>query len=334
MSASIFAAPSRPARRTAPMVTTIIACTTMIASGLGLAPALAQTLPEGVGHRAVDVWSDGTRLSGDLFFPADMTSESGLPGVVLAHGWGGTRGHLNQAYAPFLAEAGFVALTIDYRGWGDSDSRLVLIGKQPDLDASGEASVRVKAAREIVDPFDQTEDIQHAVRWLRGEPGVDPERIGLWGTSYSGGHAVWVAAHDSKIKATVSQVGAQDSFDNYPQGRDAAHQRAIKRARGEIAPVPSEPPLPGLTGTANFARMVDYSPRDVAHKTRAATLIIDAGEEELFDIAEHGRAVYAIVKNVVPAKYIVIPGAKHYDIYREHRQQALDLAIAWYREHL
>ncbi len=296
--------------------------------------AYGQELPAGVGHRTVDVWSDGTRLSGDLYFPEAKSDRSSLAGIVLAHGWGGTRGHLNQAYAPFLAEAGFVALTIDYRGWGDSDSRLVLQGKQPELDANGEATVRVKAAREIVDPFDQTEDIQSAVRWLRGEPGVDPDRIGLWGSSYSGGHAVWVAAHDSRIKATVSQVGAQDSYNNYPEGREAAYARAVSRARGEIPPIPDQPPLPGLTGTANFARMINYSPRDVAHKTRAATLIIDAGSEELFDIQEHGKAVYAIVKNHVPAKYVVIEGAKHYDIYRAHRQHALDLAIEWYRKHL
>lgn len=80
--------------------------------------------------------------------------------------------------------------------------------------------------------------------------------------------------------------------------------------------------------------MADYSPRDIAHQTQAATLIIDAGAEELFDIKEHGQAVYAIVKNRVPAKYVLIEGAKHYDIYREHRQQALDLAIAWFTEHL
>ena len=35
----------------------------------------------------------------------------------------GLRSHLNNQYAPKFAEAGFVVLTFDYRGWGESDSR-------------------------------------------------------------------------------------------------------------------------------------------------------------------------------------------------------------------
>ena len=298
------------------------------------------SLPDGVERRGVDVWSDGTRLSGDLFFPAGKQASDRYPGIVLAHGWGGTRDHLNQAYAPFFAAEGFVVLTIDYRGWGDSDSRLVLKGKQPELGDSGELTVEVKALREIVDPIDQTEDIRNAISWIQGEPGVDPERIGLWGSSYSGGHVIYVAAHDPRVKVTVSQVGSMDSIgsvantDFFPGGREGAHRSAVAMARGEAAPYPDRQPAPGLRGTPYFERMAHYSPRDVAHRSQAAALIIDAGEEELFDIKENGQAVYSILKNRVPTKYVVIPGIKHYDIYRDSRQQAVDLAIAWYKEHL
>ncbi len=299
-----------------------------------------QSLPDGVERRGVDVWSDGTRLSGDLFFPAGKQASDRYPGIVLAHGWGGTRDHLNQAYAPFFAAEGFVVLTIDYRGWGDSDSRLVLQGEQPEADDSGHLTVKVKALREIVDPFDQTEDIRNAISWIQGEPGVDAERIGLWGSSYSGGHVIYVAAHDPRVKVTVSQVGSMDSVGSvsnpafFPGGLEAAHSSAVAMARGDGAPYPDREPAPGLRGTPFFERMAHYSPRDVAHRSQAAALIIDAGEEELFDIKEHGQAVYSILKNRVPTKYVVIPGIKHYDIYRDSRQQAVDLAIAWYKEHL
>jgi dienelactone hydrolase len=139
--------------------------------------------------RHVDIWSDGTRLSGDLWYPRGLKSGYKLPAVILCH-WGGVRSHLNQAYASEIAAAGYVVLTFDYRGWGDSDSRLVIKEKMPDVDESGLITVRVQAIRELVDPFDQTEDIIHCIDFLSGEPGVDPNRIGLWGTSFGGGHVV------------------------------------------------------------------------------------------------------------------------------------------------
>lgn len=300
---------------------------------------LAQgNLPDNVEMRTVDVWSDGTRLSGDLLYPKGKSASDSLPAIVMSHGWGGTRDHLSTAYAPFFAAEGFVVLTIDYRGWGDSDSRLVLEGEQPEPDANGEITVKVKAVREVVDPLDQTEDIRNAISWIQGEPGVDPERIGLWGSSYSGGHVIYVAAHDHRVKVTVSQVGSMDSVGIITAGAlggpEGARKHASKMARGEVAPYPTEPAAPGLRGTPYYVRMGQYSPRDVAHRSRAASLFLDAGDEELFDIKEHGQAVYSILKNRVPTKYIVIEGIKHYGIYRDKLEEARELAIQWYKEHL
>jgi dipeptidyl aminopeptidase/acylaminoacyl peptidase len=304
-----------------------------------VAPAVAQQLPAGVASRTVDVWSDGTRLSGDVFYPEGKSATSNYPAIVMSHGWGGTRGHLNQAYAPFFAAEGFVVLTIDYRGWGDSDSRLVLEGEQPEIGEDGTATVKVRAIRELVDPLDQTEDMINAISWIEGEPGVDSDRIGLWGSSYSGGHVIWVAAHDPRVKATVSQVGSMDSQDIVAQGGGpgslaAAHEERIKIARGDLPPVPLAEPQPGLSGAPYWARIAQYSPRQVADQVQAAALIIDAGEEELFDIAHNGRAVHALLRNRVPTKYVEIEGIAHYGIYSEKREEALQLAIDWFEEHL
>ncbi|REK11829.1 MAG: hypothetical protein DWQ36_00980 [Acidobacteria bacterium] len=329
-------------RRVATALPSVLLLLALLVGVSGAAAQQEPQLPDGVTMRHVDLWSDGTRISGTLFSPPGHTADSALPGIVVSHGWGGTRGHLNQAYAPFFAAAGFVTLTIDYRGWGDSDSRLVLEQEQPEIGEDGTidlAGVKVKALREIVDPLDQTEDIRNAITWLQGEPGVDPERIGLWGTSYSGGHVIYVAAHDPRVKVTVSQVGSQDSVGIFTEagtlgGLDGARKLAIQRARGDAKPYADTAPAPGLSGTPAYTRMMSYSPREVAHRSNAASLFIDAENEELFDIREHGRAVYALLKNRVPAKYVLIEDIAHYDIYRGARQQAVDLAIAWYEEHL
>ena len=40
----------------------------------------------------------------------------------------------------------------------------------------------------------------NAIHWVVGEPQCDAERIGLWGSSYSGGHVVYAAARDPRVK--------------------------------------------------------------------------------------------------------------------------------------
>ena len=279
-----------------------------------------------VAVRSVDIWSDGTRLSGNLFYPTELSQGQKLPAIVMSHGWGGLARHLNEAYAPYFAAEGFVVLTFDYRGWGESDSRLVVVEDE------------VTSVREVVDPWDQIEDIVSALHFIEGEEIVDSKRIGYWGSSYSGGHAVWIGSHDPRVKAVVAQVPAMDSagfVEAMPGGLEEAHRQEIRRARGELFPAPIDaPPLGELRGHPDSARMARYSPRSVAPKIRAPILILDAGNEELFDIDEHGRKVYETVKDKVAAKYHVFPGITHYDIYRGKRAEAIAMAIEWFRAHL
>jgi len=282
--------------------------------------------------RHVDIWSDGTRLSGDLWHPEGSQSGGKLPTVVLCHGWGGVRSHLNQAYAPELAKAGYVVLTFDYRGWGDSDSRLVIKEKMPEPDKSGMITVRAQAIRELVDPFDQTEDIINCIDFLAGEPGVDPDRIGLWGTSFGGGHVVYVAALDKRVKCIVSQVPSMDgSWVNlYYQPSKLATQRA----RGEIDPVPQNINKIGrLKGTPFLSRIAKYHPVEVADQFKTPILIIVADKEELMDNKLHGERVYNLVKGNVAAKYEVFSGT-HFEIYGKGRLQSIKMAIEWFDKHL
>lgn len=102
----------------------------------------------------------------------------------MAHGLGATKYARLDAYAERFAAAGIAALVFDYRHFGDS---------------SGEP-------RELIDIKRQHQDYQAAVNFARGLEGIDPERIGLWGSSFSGGHVVWVAARDPRIKAVVAQI--------------------------------------------------------------------------------------------------------------------------------
>jgi dienelactone hydrolase len=282
--------------------------------------------------RHVDIWSDGTRLSGDLWYTRGLQPGDNRPAVILCHGWGGLRSHLNQAYAPEFAKAGYVVLTFDYRGWGDSDSRLVIEEKMPEPGESGMITVRARAIRELVDPFDQTEDIICCMDFLSGEPGVDPGRIGLWGTSFGGGHVVYVAANDSRVKCIVSQVPSMDGawVNLYYQTTKLATQRA----RGEIDPVPQGVNKIGrLKGTPFLSRIAKYHPVQFAGQLKIPILIIVAANEELMDNQMHGERVFNLVKDNVPSKYEVFAGT-HFEIYGRGRLQSIKMAIDWFNQHL
>lgn len=300
-------------------------------------PAVAQQgrLPENVDGKAIEIWSDGTKLAGNLFWPKDKADQK-LPAIVLCHGWGGVKQHLNSTYGPFFAAAGFRVLTFDYRGWGESDSRMVLVGKAPKPDATGHATVEVQMIREVVDPFDELEDIQSAIDWLVGEPGIDTDKIGLWGTSFGGGLVLWTATHDPRVKCIVSQVGAVDGQANLtPELLTTFTEARTKRARGELPPVPQgEDVAEGLRGTPYMSKFIKYRPVDFAEQLSVPILIIDAEKEELFDIKKHGGLVYEKVKDRVPAKYHIELGITHYGIYRERYKVGSEMARDWFVEHL
>jgi len=305
---------------------------------LGMAPFVSAQPNDKVESRAIQFWSDGTRLAGNLFTPKSAGEGDALPAILLCHGWGGVKAHLNQTYAPKFAAAGFVVMTFDYRGWGESDSRLVLKGEMPEPDADGTVTVEALAVRELVDPFDQLEDIQAAVNYLEGEPLVDGDRIGLWGTSFGGGLVVWTAAHDDRIDAVVSQVGAMDGRPSAIQtfgSLENAHDSMIERVRGEAEPVPQgENVVEGLRGTPYVERFALYAPVEHAHKLNVPTLLIDAENEELSDRTEHSAKVFEIIKGNVPSRYVVVPDIKHYGIYQAKYQRGSDLALEWFEEHL
>ncbi len=123
----------------------------------------------------------GTECAAWLYRPAVAGP---TPCVVLAHGFGMTRACRLAAWAERFADAGLAALVFDYRGFGDS---------------AGEP-------RQVLDLAAQRTDWRAAVEHTRATGGIDPERVALWGTSFSGGHVLAVAAGDPRLAAVVAQV--------------------------------------------------------------------------------------------------------------------------------
>jgi outer membrane protein assembly factor BamB/dienelactone hydrolase len=300
--------------------------------------ALAQVahfeLPADIRFQARNIISEGTRMAAEMFLSKSLEGKR-LPTIILCHGWGGLARDLRPDAIAF-ARAGYLVITFDYRGWGASDSRLVLTGLAPAERPNRRFTAEVQEIREVVDPIDQTTDLQNAIHWARGEPQCDPDRIGLWGSSYSGGHVAYVAARDLRVKAIVCQVPALDSrwvvAGDVP--REQTYREATQRARGEIGyPKPGQRVIMGLRGAPIRERMMNYAPVDDVDKAPGcAMLFILAEKEEYFDNNEHGQRAFERARG--PKKLVTIPGISHYGIYLQARSQAQKLAIEWYDAHL
>ena len=179
------------------------------AAQAGQQPAAAFKAPDTIDFRSANIMSEGVRMHAELFSLKTLAGKQ-LPTVIMAHGWGGTAAAF-RSDAIGLATAGYFVVTFDYRGWGESDSRVILTSPAPAKKDGLKFTAEVLEVREVVDPLEMVTDWFNAIHWAMGEVMVDKNRIGLRGSSYSGGHVVYVAARDPRVKAIVSQVGSLDS---------------------------------------------------------------------------------------------------------------------------
>ncbi len=138
----------------------------------------------------VEFLSEGTVVRGWLYRPDGASGP--VPAVVLAGGWCYVREIVMPTYAQMFADHGVAALVFDYRNLGVSDGD----------------------RRQHLDPQGQVRDYQNALSFLERCEGIDGERLGAWGISYSGGHVLQLAATDPRLRAIVSQIPVIDGYRN------------------------------------------------------------------------------------------------------------------------
>ena len=147
---------------------------------------------------------DGTTIPGYLFVPE---GSGPWPAIIFLHGHteadelgiaqaAGIVDSYQSGAALSLATAGFVTLTIEFRGFGYLGAR---IGAEHELVAYN-ALLGGSFYKSLL-----AKDIKYALSYLQSLENVIPERIGITGVSYGAEMAVTYAALDERIKAVVSQ---------------------------------------------------------------------------------------------------------------------------------
>src|SRR6478735_2048984 len=135
-------------------------------------------------RRDIEFDAEGVTLRG-WFYDADGASGA-APTVVMAHGYSAVKEMYLDRFAEAFAAAGLGALVFDNRNFGASDGE----------------------PRQEIDPWRQVRDYRDAITFAETLPETEPARIGIWGSSYSGGHVMVVGAIDRRVKCVVSRSPA------------------------------------------------------------------------------------------------------------------------------
>jgi dienelactone hydrolase len=158
----------------------------------------------------VQFTSGDDRISAWLYRPEGDSGPAPL--LVMAHGLGAVRTMRLDAYAERFSGAGYACLVFDYRNFGDSEGE----------------------PRQLLDVDLQLADWAAAVAHARTIAGIDPGRIGLWGTSFGGGHVIASAARLSGIAAAVAQCPFTDAIASLRAMNPVTAARITARAARDL----------------------------------------------------------------------------------------------------
>lgn len=277
--------------------------------------------------------ANGAMLAGWIYRPPNAPARH--PMIVMSHGFSAIMTMGLAEYAEAFAAAGFGCLVYDHRNYGQSAGW----------------------PRNETDPWQQVEDMRAAISYVRGLPFVDRDRIGLWGTSYSGGHVLTVGALDRRVRCIVSQVplvSGQRTFDSWvPADKRARFMERLlvdRDRRAEGAPPGTTPAaLPG-SETEEWAKTVDklgaygnfvtlrslellrtYEPISFVSRIAPTPLLMIVADRDTQTPVEWQLEAFALAAE--PKRLVTLPG-RHYDPYVRLFAQSSEAASSWFADHL
>ena len=290
--------------------------------------------------KPIHFYSEGHKLSGDLYLPDDLKPGERRAGIVLCHGYTGVKDLYLPDNARVLNEAGYVVLTFDYKGWGESEGQ-----------------------RSRLAPYSRVADVQAAITYLGLQDCVDEDRIGIYGTSYGGATVTWVGAVDQRVKCIVSCVGVAhgarwmrsvrrpDEWVDLLARSKADREKRVQDGESEWADR-AEILLPDRQSAAlaeaarkNNPNAINTLPLDYIDETLQfhPEWVVDkiAPRPILFITTDDDRLVppeesYALYEKAgEPKKLVTLKGFGHYEVYVEPAfSQVMDETVAWFRQHL
>lgn len=295
----------------------------------------------GFERRDVTFMSQGLECAGWYYIPKNENKDK-HPAIVMAHGFTAVKEMGLDKFAEKFAEAGFVVLVFDYRYLGASQGE----------------------PRGQVFYFDQQQDYRNAITWVSLQKEVEPDHIGVWGTSDSGGHVLHLGAFDRRIKAVVAQVPtinanyqnlsaeaqarrsafyARNRMEEYKKG--TVNYYPVVALEGQPACLTQKEAYEFFTEAAkqapNWRNQItmesldiykEFAPATFIHLISPTPLLMIIGSE---DILTHTKnEIEAFDRAGEPKKLVILQGG-HFDFYRDPGfSEASTEAVKWFEQYL
>lgn len=289
---------------------------------------------------------DGVTLRGWHYLPEQRASGMPMPTIVMAHGFSAVKEMFLDRFAEAFTAAGLASLVFDNRNFGASDGE----------------------PRQEIDPWQQVRDYRDAITFAETLSETDIGRIGIWGSSYSGGHVLVVGAIDRRVRCVVSQVPLISGHDlarrlirsDFIAGLCRMFE-ADRRARyagkpPAMIPVVSENPAgPAALPTADswtfftetartrapawknevtlrsVEMFVEYEPGSyISHISPTPLMLVVALGDHL-TVADHALAAYE--RALMPKRLTMLKGG-HFDAYEADFDRSAGAAVEWFKKHL
>ncbi len=264
--------------------------------------------------KAITFYSEGFRLVGDVFYPDGLQQSDTRAGIVLCHGYTGVKDLYLPDNARVLTEAGYVVLTFDYKGWGDSEG-----------------------PRSRLAPYSRVADVQAALTYLGSLPEVDPARLGIYGTSYGGATVVWTAAIDPRVKCVVSVVGI---------GNGTRWMRSVRRPdefHDLLARADQDRLRQTVEGKSEFVKReeillpdrqsAELNPEWVVDRIAPRPVLFITTDDDRLVPPEESVALHARAGE--PKKLVILKGYGHYEVYLQPAfSEVMRETTAWFQQHL
>lgn len=285
---------------------------------------------------SVEFTSENTLLRGRFYLPDNAPGP--VPAIIMAPGFGGLIQHSAVQFAESFARAGLAVLVYDNPGFGQSNG----------------------TPRQNVDPVLQRRAYRDAITYAQHRGEVLASRIGVWGSSYSGGHVIEVAAYDRRIKCVVSQVptisGSAQALQRFSRDVRQAMQGQfdLDRYKRQCGNEAATMPLVALDGTGYFNNQTAYDYYMIDNFVNEITLrSVEMNWENepavhigrisptplLMIVADRDEAtpsqlaLRAYEEALEPKELAILPGG-HFSPYQEHFERTSQLATTFFCKHL
>ena len=287
---------------------------------------------------------DGVTLRGWLYLPDRVAGR--VPAVVMAHGFSAVKEMYLDRFAEAFAAGGLGALVFDNRNFGASDGE----------------------PRQHIDPWQQVRDYRDAITFAATLAEVDADRVGVWGSSYSGAHVVVLGATDRRVKCVVAQVplisghrnarrlirsdfiaAVQGQFDADRKARYAGQPRAMIPVVAQDPMAPCALPTPDSwqwfteTGKSrapawrnevtlhSVEMFTEYEPGVYIEWVSPTPLMMVVAAGDHLTVSDEALAAYQ--RALEPKKLTLLPGG-HFDAYIKDFDASSAAARDWFVQHL